>query len=278
MFYLRKGKRMNRNLCLAGYTGAKNKSAKKYIDLLPYKSIHTYAELMGGCGNILINKPPHENEIYSEVSEELLSIFECLVDKDLSNRMYNEMLNMEYSQECFDTAKNHWENETDKVKKAVMCLTMLLQSQNGAFNKWKGDKHLSRERYKFERKLIDLKEAMNRLSGVQIYRQGAFKLLDELKNDKGVVCCADPPYRIEDRISKVLYKHDWTDEMHKEFLKLCIEAKCKMIVCSYENEMYNKILIDKGGWNIVQMVVQAKSMSFIRGKKATAVEVVYMNY
>lgn len=70
-----------------------------------------------------------------------------------------------------------------------------------------------------------------------------------MQADKRVLVYADPPYpRFIRRSSKDLYKYEWTDEQHKEFLRLACSMKVAIVISTYANDMYDELL---PGWRKV---------------------------
>ena len=59
--------RANRALTLFGYYGGKARLAKYIAELLDYDNTDVYIEPFGGAGSVLLNKPPHKVEIYSDL-------------------------------------------------------------------------------------------------------------------------------------------------------------------------------------------------------------------
>ena len=77
----------------------------------------------------------------------------------------------------------------------------------------------------------------------------------------------DPPYPLSTRTSGHRYKHELTDQQHGDLLSTIKVIPAKVMICSYENEMYNTMLAD---WNRLYYISQTR-----RGKRK---EVVFFNY
>ena len=84
---------------------------------------------------------------------------------------------------------------------------------------------------------------------------------------KDVFIYADPPYLHSTR-KNYLYKHEMSDEEHKELLKTLLKHPGKVLLSGYDNELYNELL---SGWNKVQKQTRAEC-GFLR------TEVLWMNY
>ena len=78
----------------------------------------------------------------------------------------------------------------------------------------------------------------------------------------------DPPYLLSTRKSKKpLYKYEWSEADHKQFLSLAPTVKSNCMISAYENDLYNKML---KGWNKYFFKSQTRN-----GQR---IECLYMNY
>lgn len=85
--------------------------------------------------------------------------------------------------------------------------------------------------------------------------------------NKTVVYC-DPPYPLSSRKSrKAVYKHELTDADHERLLHIIRKLDCDVLISTYPNELYAKLLKD---WKCV--VYQSTT------RQGPATELLYMNY
>jgi len=84
------------------------------------------------------------------------------------------------------------------------------------------------------------KEMHDRLSRVIIMNRDAFDILEKYKDDENVFIYADPPYHQSTRTS-TRYKVDFSDDQHKRFIDIVIEAKCKILISGYACEEYRRL-------------------------------------
>lgn len=79
----------------------------------------------------------------------------------------------------------------------------------------------------------------------------------------------DPPYPMDSRKSQIpLYgAHEWTDEQHKQFLKICISSKSMIIISTYPNHIYDEMLT---GWSWIDCKVGTRA--------GVAIERLYFNF
>lgn len=78
----------------------------------------------------------------------------------------------------------------------------------------------------------------------------------------------DPPYKLDTRSSgRKIYKYEWTDEMHIDFLKVVKSLKCKVALSHYKCDLYDSYL---KGWRCKQWQVMTRT--------GPVKETLYMNY
>lgn len=81
----------------------------------------------------------------------------------------------------------------------------------------------------------------------------------------------DPPYLLESRSNQQkIYEHEfYTEEQHTKLLERAVKFPTYVMICAYENELYDKLLLKKG-FRKVNHSVQTQ-----QGRRE---EVIYLNY
>lgn len=96
----------------------------------------------------------------------------------------------------------------------------------------------------------------------------ARSLIDNINYTAADFIYLDPPYPFATRgKQKLLYNFELYDQDHIELLKSCRKCKAKMLISSYENDLYDKYL---SGWN--KMIFRTACRGGVR------YECVYFNY
>lgn len=119
--YVRKKK-----ICFFPCIGGKFNFLKSLIPLIPPHKI--YVEVFGGAGNLLLNKPPSEVEIFNDADGELVNLF--LVVRDKPNKFLKAFKLILYSREIY----RRWAKEPlpkDSIKRATRFYYRLKSSFNG---------------------------------------------------------------------------------------------------------------------------------------------------
>lgn len=89
-------------LSLFNYFGGKARFCKEIAELLDYDKTDIYIEPFGGAASVLLNKPTHDLEIYSDVSRGLVALMTYLSDMDKASELIDCLYDTVYSVDCFN--------------------------------------------------------------------------------------------------------------------------------------------------------------------------------
>jgi len=302
---------------IAPYPGAKSGYVGQVIaEILPYDGIEKYYEVFGGMANIILHKDPHPVEYYNDLNEKLTTLMLVLSDEKLSKELFERMLDTEqyYNQSGFDYAKfvsTHmldpnspfmkeyaYNHEVDIVEKAASVWRTLLMSFNGSMRYFTGIRETTEDGISFEvkadhikgNKVLILQEQLlkkldisNRMKNVNILNMDAFELIDTVKPDATALMVCDSPYAKKQMNSKVIYECEFSEEDQYRYAKLLYDSRAKALVCGYDNEIYNGILLNPQGsykWYKYEVANVAKNMSRspIGEAKSRATEIIWTNW
>jgi DNA adenine methylase len=143
---------------------------------------------------------------------------------------------------------------------------------SSAFNRTRGgrpEKINSWETMKEELPLIHM-----RLQDIHISNKDALNLIADSKfNQSNVLQYLDPPYLPDTRVTKSVYRHEFTEQNHIDLAKICNQSKAKIIISGYPSKLYNKLY---HGWNVV--VKECKNNSGQNKIKNMRKEILWMNF
>lgn len=286
---------------IAPYPGAKAGYVGQVIaEILPYDGITQYYEVFGGMANILLHKKPHPEEFYNDLNEKLVTLLAVLSDEAASKELFRRMMNTTeyYNQSGFDYAqfaskhmlnsesqfmqKYAFNHNLDMIQKAAEVWKTLLMSFNGSMSHFKqvrtGTEALTLE-YQLQKKL----EIPERLKNVRILNEDAFQLIERMKSYPDVLMVCDSPYTKKQMGSKVIYECEFSQEAQYKYVNLVNDSKAKILLCGYDNEIYNSVLLNPDNphkWYeyAVADVAKAMSVSSIGATKSRATEVIWTNW
>lgn len=267
---------------ISGYPGAKAGYVGQVIaEILPYDGIQKYYDVFGGMANIILHKAPHPEEYYNDLNEKLATLMLVLSDEELSKELFQRMLKPYeyYSQSGFDYAQfqsNHmlnpnsefmqnyaYNHDIDLVEKAAAVWRTLLMSFNGKMQSFRGLRTGS-EILTLENQLLKKLDIPKRLKDVTILNMDAFELIKQVKYDEYALMVCDSPYVKKVMTSNKVYEKEISDKQQKEYVQLLYDSKAKALVCGYDNDIYDSVLLAPNGsyqWYKYTVAEVVKSMS-----------------
>ncbi|HES59160.1 MAG TPA: DNA adenine methylase [Caldithrix sp.] len=104
-------------------------------------------------------------------------------------------------------------------------------------------------------------------SGITLINDDSISYLQKCRVGPETVIYADPPYPLNVRNSCHQYNFDFTDKDHVKLLKTLLQLDCKILISTYQNDLYSKML---WGWN--------KTMYPGRTRQGIRYELLYYNF
>ena len=246
------------------YPGSKTRIAKWICAYIPPHEV--YLEPFFGGGGVFFNKIPARIETINDISAEVYNYFKVL--RDNPNNLIKLLELTPYSRDEYNYA---FIDSADSVERARRFAVRCCQGF-GCSNRYKNGfrsgigKNSPRTTTFWNNFPKTLELASKRLLEAQIENQDALKLIERYNKEEVFIYC-DPPYPLSSR-KNYLYEYEMIEEEHVKLLDSLKAHKGKVMISSYENELYNKML--KEWRKAIKHTIAENSV------KRT--EVIYMNY
>jgi len=259
-----------------GYYGAKVRIASKIISLLPPHN--AWVEAFCGSAAITLAKDPAPIEVINDLDDQIINLFDQL--RNNSDQLIKAVSLTPYARTEYLRAKGN-NNMHDPLEKARRFLISTMMTVNGAVGKTSagfsfGHSYSRNRREARVNRWYNLPERLEalveRLKSVRVENKDARELLQDYLNRPATLFYMDPPYLME---RSHQYKHDIDKLFHIELLKLSNDAKCMMLISSYNNDLYNEFLSKKNGWTKTVIITNTADTS---GKKYNRQEVLWKNH
>jgi len=104
-----------------------------------------------------------------------------------------------------------------------------------------------------DRSVIDAHDG--RLPGVELHCIDAVNFLKSYLFTGRELVYADPPYLMETRKGGPLYRHEYTDEQHKQLLSVLVTLPCIVMISGYRSSLYTTML---QGWSLVEFTTGSR--------------------
>lgn len=218
--------------------GGKYRMAPHIVDLFPTHRI--YVEAFGGGGSVLFAKPPSIIEVYNDLDEGATNFFNVVRDETACAILAKRLAATPYSRADYYRYLPSWHAETDPIEKARQWFVLARMSFGAMFgNAWafgrSGEKRCMATSSWLGAQRLML-EAQERLALVQIENRD-FRKVIELYDTPETLFYLDPPY-VPDTRKEGGYRHELTDEDHRDLVELMLTMKGQAILSGYRSELY----------------------------------------
>jgi len=228
-----------------------------------------YVEPFGGAASVLMRKQRSYAEVYNDLDNEVVNLFEVLRGSRASELV--EMLRLTpFASSEFFTAYDLHEDPVERARRTVVRAFMGFGS-NGVHQKTGFRANSNRSGTTPAHDWVNYPESLaatvERLRGVVVLNRDAKEVM-ATHDGAETLHYVDPPYVHETRSGCADYAHEMTDTDHAELLAFLCTLKGKIILSGYPAEMYDAAL---PGWRRVQRKAMADG-----AKERT--EVLWMNF
>lgn len=264
-----------------GYFGAKKRLALVIAKMLPPHN--AWVEAFCGSAAVTMAKKPAPIEIVNDADSQIVNVFQQL--REHPDELIRLIEFTPYARSEFENAYRV-NGHGDKMEQARRFLVASMMTVNGAIGKREtGIKHsgfsysqsyarnghearVSRWNSMPER----LRRVVKRLKQVRVEHRDARDLFKMFLNRPATLVYLDPPYLMHRDHG---YKVDANEkQFHEELLRLCVRAKCMVLVSGYSNSLYNSYLTKERGWK--RQVINTKTRT-TNGQDLRRREVLWKN-
>lgn len=222
------------------YFGSKWRLASKIISTFP--SHNKYIEPYGGTGIILFNKEKVDHQIFNDIDFNIYNFFNLL--KNNSDDLINNIESYSYSRLTFE-----WSKEQDIIDDNLEIATKWYWNNQLSY----GGRGISYcDHYKninrSKTRLDNLYCFADFLQNVEITNLTAIELIQK-EAIKDTLLYVDPPYCIEGKE----YEYGMSRYDHIKLLEILRETPAKVVLSSYNNQLYNSLLQE---WDIIELNAQ----------------------
>lgn len=253
--------------------GAKNKLARRMIELMPEHKI--YIEPFGNTASVLLQKPKVSKEIYNDIDGNVTNFFLVLRDNPIG--LYNACSSLPYSEELyFEFVKA--DVPTNPMEKAVRFFYLnrcgFLGHQSIGFRTFSTDRNHARFYYQECERFFAIS---NRLKNVEILNKNYKKVILKYKDNLDAFFMCDPPYY--DGTDYYETKFSLAD--HSTLAHKLAEIKGKVMVCHSKNYQIHKLYKGLGFRHESIRTKYASKIEYDEDGKRTRPDTLlylYMNY
>jgi DNA adenine methylase len=245
------------------WPGAKWRIADWIIRQFPRHDV--YVEPFFGSGAVFFRKAPSGTETINDIDSNIVNLFRVV--RDSADELAEVLEMTPYSRAEYLGCHEIKGNEIEQARRFLVRVWQAFGGKTYCKSSWAHDRTNTVFRPKYWCQLpARLIAIVERLKMAQIECMDALELIP-MYNRTNTLLYVDPPYLKSTR-TQLHYECEFsTSDQHEQLLQLCQKHTGPCIVSSYENELYNDILV---GWSKHSMKTQTNCAG-------TATEIIYLN-
>lgn len=233
------------------YFGGKWAIAPWIIEHMPAHRV--YVEPFGGAASVLLRKPRSKIEVYNDLDDEIVGIFQLLQDPAQCARLVRMLARTPYSRREFEMAFKPSTDPVIRAKRAIVRAFMAYHHE-ALFNPKRntfadalhgsGSSCKAHEWMRYPRHLVSV---CQRLAGVIIENRDGLEVIRAQDSDS-TLFFVDPPYLPSTR-TKTGYRCELSQDQHVALLERLLSIKGRAMVAGYPSELYDDML---RGWQRIE--------------------------
>ena len=237
------------------YHGGKWRLAPWIIENLPPHRI--YVEPFGGAASVLLRKPRSYAEIYNDLDDEVVALFEVLRDPERSSLLRERLRLTPFARAEFEAAYRAGGDAIDRARRLLIRSFMGFGSDGHNPAVTTGFRATSNRSgttpaHDWANLADCLEDTSARLQGVVIERKPAVEVMRQHDGPK-TAFYVDPPYLPETRSAKSrksggkyhCYRHEMTREDHEGLAEVLSGLDGMVVLSGYDSELYQRLF---EGW------------------------------
>lgn len=238
-----------------------------------YFPVHTtYVEPFGGSAAVLLAKRPSPVEVYNDINQELIVLYQVLRDKVMSERLYELLSLTLYSRAEFDYAKRSASDDPIEIARCFIvkqCQSHCAHGRQFSYVVKDSSHGNSSAVQRWLRSIARVHEVHKRMRHVQVECLDALDILKKY-DTADTLFYLDPPYVAATRVSGQ-YKHELDDNDHVNLISALLNIKGKALLSGYAHPIYEPL--QNAGWKVVKKEVTTSTSP----NRAKRVECLWMS-
>lgn len=233
--------------------GGKWAQARKILRFFPRHRVYT--EVYGGAWSVGMQKPRSYAEIWNDIDDELVNLFQVLRDERMSRRLIASLELTPFARTEFEDCYRPTRNRVERARRLVV-RSFMGHGSDGASGIYRTGFRAASNRsgttpaHDWANFAPAVPALVERLQGVVIERRPALQVL-ERHDSIDTLHFVDPPYLHSTRTranrrpdSGGVYRHEMDDAQHAELLGVLRELDGMVVLCGYPSELYDELLPD----------------------------------
>ena len=231
------------------YFGGKYLLAPWIISHFPKHRI--YVEPFGGAASVLLRKPRSYAEVYNDLDDGVVALFQVLRNKENSEHLRLQLERTPYSRREFELASSYTPDPVERARRLIIRSYMGFGADS-AIDRYRAtgfrsnsNRSGSTPAHDWANYAAAISEIHERLSGIVIEHRDAIEVMTAHDGPE-TLHYVDPPYipetRTRDRARN--YNHEMNLADHEKLLAFVKTLKGSVLISGYEHPIYERELSD----------------------------------
>ena len=243
------------------------------------KDFSAFVEPFGGAGNVVLNMPPTQVEVYSDLDPVLCNLFNIVKNNCLEFCKKTEPI--ECKEEVFlyykDLLASEKFQKINALEQAVTYFVVKRMSKGGIGKQFSSSKRIYSLGPENLQNWTTAKQSIpaisNRLQSIQILNKNAIDVIREF-DSSGTLFYLDPPYFPSSRIAKKVYNYEMTEEEHEDLYRLVTSLNGIVAISGYHCKQYDKWY---DSWALHERSVGNNSNQTMKSQGSRKIECLWIN-
>lgn len=240
------------------------------------------AEVCVGGGSFFLNLHPdsYRSALINDLDYPTYCLWRCLWHGGHIERFLGTLQTLPYSEDTF-LRFHDWTGMADEVDWGLKHFIVNRMSRSGMGKTFAWSERLRGGKpgdlNAWETIVQQLPDMHHRLHErpLAITNRDCIAVIREVRENPRNFIYADPPYYPTSRKSKKVYRCEMSIADHRRLLASLVRAKCRVMLCGYHNELYDRVL-SRWGWRCMERV--RSNHSGQGAKKQKRIECTWLNY
>ncbi len=214
--------------------------------ILSHFPVHrVYVEPFGGAGSILLRKRRSYCEVWNDLDGEVVNLFH--VARDRGDELREKLTLTPFARAEFVLSYERSDDPLEQARRTVV-RSFMGHASNSVQQKtgFRSNSHRSgcTPSHDWQHLPDSYKALIERLRGVVIENRDACKVMSQ-HDRPDTLHYLDPPYVFSTRTdSRADYRHEMTDEQHRELSEFVHGLQGMVVLSGYRSEMYDSLYSD----------------------------------
>lgn len=260
------------------YYGGKSYIAQWILSFVPPH--HTFVDLFGGSGAIILAKEPSPVEVFNDIDEGLTHFYSVLRDPQMAEELVRRLELTPYSRSEYYNCLRTWKDCKDPVEKARRWYYVQATSFNGRFGAGIRTSPTASSRGKsalvsaYQTHVERIREVAKRFRDVIIENLDFAEVVKRYDTPQ-TVFYADPPYVLETRNKTSTYTHEISLDDHRRLVEIALNTKGRWVISGYEHPVYAPLV--ENGWTQERLEVVAQAAAYNAARTRQRTEVLWIS-